>query len=150
MANEAHTHIDDVPDDAMLFSYGYGGGSVNDLRLYAEALDATVVDTRISPRSRNPDWRKSNLEQKLGSRYVHEKSCGNKNYKGGPVRILDSGDCVNSLVDRLDDGPVILLCYCPEPRKCHRSKVARMVREATGDMVYHLPTRDHPDQGVLL
>ena len=48
---------------------------------------------------------------------------GNRNYKGGPVEIVDY-QAGKSLV-AAHPRPVILLCVCRDPATCHRADVAR-------------------------
>ena len=69
---------------------GYTGKIPELLFAAAEQLDATVLDIRLSPRSRNPAWSKSRLQTLLGSRYEHVAAFGNVAYRtGGPTQLAD-------------------------------------------------------------
>lgn len=111
-----------------VFTAGYQGHSVDDLQSIAEFLDATVVDIRFAPYSKNPAWGKDALRQTLGNRYRHVHALGNKNYRnGGDIEILN---LVQGALDINNDrrGTVILLCVCKDYDHCHR----RVVVEALG------------------
>jgi uncharacterized protein (DUF488 family) len=122
-----------------LYTYGYTGGSIEDLRSYT-AAGAVIVDTRYSPNSRAPQWRKEALEAVLGPacyQWVH--SLGNRNYRsGGPISIVDLAHGLRILERLLKDGPVVLLCGCAEADGCHRKVVAEAAEKRLGCRVHHL------------
>jgi uncharacterized protein (DUF488 family) len=106
-----------------VYTAGYSGRSLAALRQLAETLDATIFDVRFSPRSRHPQFSGPRLAEVLGERYVHVPAFGNRNYKGGPVEIVDyeAGRALVAAHPR----PVILLCVCRDPATCHRTVIAR-------------------------
>jgi uncharacterized protein (DUF488 family) len=71
------------------YGIGYSGRMVDELKRIVEELDAYLVDIRFAPYSRNPAFRKAALEAAFGARYVYLRVFGNRNYKGGPVDIVD-------------------------------------------------------------
>lgn len=124
-----------------LHTYGYQGGSVEDLQTYA-AAGALIVDVRLSPRSRVPQWRGPALRAALGRRYVGLPSLGNLNYRsGGPIAIATPEEGLSDLATLAAEYPVVLLCRCPDPETCHRSTVAQMAQDAgiCGEAVHLRP-----------
>lgn len=111
------------------------------LSRFAIATNAIVVDTRLTPYSQLPGWRRSELErqyQKGQYRYLGQW-LGNLNYKnGGPIRIADPERGFVALAELLSQQSVILLCACGNVQTCHRSVIAEMLADATGATVQHL------------
>ena len=108
------------------YGIGYSGRSVEEIYRLALQLDAVVFDVRYSPRSRNWQFSGKNLRETLGDRYRHVKSFGNKNYKGGPVALVDFEDGLDQVL--ASDKPVILMCVCGDPERCHRAEVGRLLQ----------------------
>ncbi len=113
---------------------GYSGRDPHRLRRIAEAMDATVVDIRLQPRSRAPQWQKRSMIGLLGHRYTLCSKLGNVNYNtGGPIMIRDMDFGLVYLLEGLIYCPrLILLCGCREPEGCHRTVVARELTERHG------------------
>lgn len=116
-----------------LYTYGYTGGKIEDLKAYA-AAGALILDIRLSPNSRCPTWRQANLRRELGTGYAHEEALGNVNYKTGePIEIKDMDAGLSRLENLLHLQPVVLLCGCAGPLGCHRSIVGfNLITEAVG------------------
>lgn len=132
---------------ATVLTIGYSGLSAEDLREYAEQKNAIIVDTRLKPLSRIPDWRKSTMIARFYdngfSRYTHIDELGNLNYKGGPIEIKDLEAGLPKVKALLDAGfVVILLCVCRDVERCHRSVVAAALAERYGVSVRHLEAED--------
>ena len=108
-----------------VYGIGYSGKQPQDIHRLALQMDAVVFDVRLSPRSRRPEWNKGRLQTLLGDRYVHVRELGNENYKGGPVKIADF-DAGLEMVKK-SPKPVILMCVCSKPAKCHRRDIGRML-----------------------
>lgn len=73
-----------------LYDLGYNEiRSVDLLAATAEILGAIVLDIRFSPRSRDPNWRMPALMNRLQESYTHVAALGNRNYKSGPIQIVD-------------------------------------------------------------
>jgi PRTRC genetic system protein C len=109
-----------------VYTWGYGGRSVDNLRYHIERTGALVVDIRYNPNSRRPEWRGDALRQALpqGS-YVQVRALGNENYKiGGYAKIHDMEMGVALLKMTLQNRPVLLLCGCADFTTCHRTMVA--------------------------
>lgn len=126
-----------------LYTYGYQGGSQEDLQHYA-AAGALILDTRLVPTSPNPLWRRASLERLLGQRYRWCKALGNVNFRsGGPVQIHDPAAGLELLGTLLWQSPVILLCACRAWQSCHRSVVAELAQAAIPELAaVHLSAGD--------
>ena len=73
----------------MIYTIGYTGIPFAQLQAFLDAHQAFLVDIRYSPRSRNPVYNQKALQAALSGRYVHVGELGNRNYKGGPIAIVD-------------------------------------------------------------
>jgi uncharacterized protein (DUF488 family) len=100
---------------------GYNGRTLDDLRRIVEDLDAYLVDIRFAPYSRNPAFRKAALDKAFGDRYRYLQTFGNRNYKGGPVNLVDytAGRAALEALDK----PALLMCMCKDPASCHRTVI---------------------------
>lgn len=104
-----------------IYGIGYRGRTVDDIKRIVEELDAYLVDIRFVPYSRNPVFRKPALERELGARYRYLQAFGNRNYKGGPVDLVDY-EAGRTVLEALDK-PALLMCMCHDPTTCHRATV---------------------------
>lgn len=134
-----------------IYTLGYSGRSPAEIKQLVDNLDAVLLDIRFSPRSRIPHWAGKNLRALLGeTRYQHLKALGNRNYKGGPIALVDyeAGQAAITQAKR----PVILMCVCHDYHTCHRAVVAERLR-AAGFQVTELgpddPTPQQPNQPSL-
>ena len=109
------------------YGIGYSGRTADDLKRIVEELDGYLVDIRFTPHSRNPSFRKAALEAAFGDRYVYLRAFGNRNYKGGPVEIVDY-EAGKAALEALDK-PALLLCVCRDPKTCHRTTVLQRLAE---------------------
>lgn len=126
-----------------LYTYGYQGGSAQDLQHYA-AAGALILDTRLTPTSPNPLWRRAALEKLLGNRYRWCKALGNVNFRSsGPVELRDPKAGLELLGGWVVQSPVVLLCACRDWRTCHRRVAAELAQERwPGLQVVHLGPGD--------
>lgn len=109
-----------------IYTVGYSGIKVTDLKRAVEELDALIMDIRYSPMSRIPMWRRENLTATFGERYVHVRALGNVNYKGGPISIVDYVAGRRAIEN--SNRTVILMCVCGHYATCHRAVVASLLR----------------------
>ena len=106
-----------------VYTVSYSGWTPEQLRQKAEELDATILDVRVKPSSRMPQWRKQALQTILESRYAHVPALGNLNYRGGPIMLQDFTTGAATLDVALKKGPVMLMCVCRSYDKCHRKTI---------------------------
>lgn len=124
-----------------IYTMGYCGWRVEDVAALLEKLDAVLVDVRMMPRSR---WKRefncSALQKRLGDRYAWIRAWGNRNYKGGPIEIVDFVGGVDEVVAMRGPGrrPVVLLCGCKDVNTCHRKVLAEKLAERWDAEVEHL------------
>lgn len=110
-----------------VYTLGYSGKTVAQLRAIVERLDAVLIDIRFSPASRMPQWSGKQLREQFGSRYLHLRAFGNAAYKTGGIAIADYPGGIAALRD-LDTSAVILMCACGNPVECHRTVVGGLLR----------------------
>lgn len=107
-----------------VYTIGYSGRSLSEIKSIVENLDAIIFDIRFSPRSRNPEFNMRNLERELSDRYLWIKALGNAAYKGTyqetTIVNLDAGIAAIEASTR----SVILMCACKDYRECHRRWIA--------------------------
>ncbi len=112
-----------------VFTCGYSGHTVAQLKQAAEAWNARVLDIRLSPKSMRPEWNEEALKQLLGWRYYHLGALGNDNYKNdGPIKIHNPKLGIDIVEQLLCTKSLILLCGCADYHSCHRAVVSQMLR----------------------
>lgn len=122
-----------------LYTIGYGNlTNPTQLADLCDALGgAVVMDVRMSPVSKNENWRKAHLEWVFSQpfrqgEYVHVPEFGNANYKGqlGRGIILKApGRGVTIAKKLIKDRPVLAMCACDAYSFCHRKEVANLLVE---------------------
>lgn len=128
-----------------LYTLGYTGAKLNDIQAWLESNNAILVDTRYSPLSRVTTWQGDNLKKVIGSRYIHMRSLGNKNYKlqfGEGIMIVDMEKGTSDLLNILKSQPVVLMCACENYHTCHRTTTADEMAKRYGVKVVHLVLSD--------
>ena len=135
-----------------IYTLGYSGWHVDDVVNMLKELDAILIDVRMAPRSRNPAFNGTSLAR-LGDGYAWLREFGNRNYKGGPIEIVDFEAGVTKVVQmtRLRKA-LLLLCGCPDVNTCHRKIVADRLAKLWSANVVHLsppPKQENPKQQLL-
>ena len=128
-----------------IYTLGYSGWKIEQMAAVLERLGAVLVDVRMVPRSRAPQWNGGVLHRRLGERYVWVRELGNRNYRGTfeQIEIADFPAGERRLREIAAAGqPVILLCGCANVNLCHRKLLAEWLAQAWGAEVVHLT---HPD-----
>lgn len=118
-----------------VYTLGYYGRDPEQVLALAERLDATVFDCRFSPRSRDPRWSGKRLSELMQSRYRHVRQFGNRNYKGGPIELVDYPAGIQMI--EAAGNNVILMCVCKDYKKCHRTTIA-VALESDGYETYEI------------
>jgi uncharacterized protein (DUF488 family) len=116
-----------------LYTLGYSGWKLDALTREVEQYDAVLFDIRFSPASWQPQWSRSQLQKAFPGRYVHVTEFGNRNYRGGPMAIVNykAGKELAAYYLR-EVGSVILMCVCEGLAACHRLPVSRRLEEDLG------------------
>ncbi len=129
----------------MIYTIGYAGWAPATLREHVLGLGATLVDVRIAPTSKSPQWRKEALAALMGTVYLYLPALGNRNaFTGGPVALNDPERALTPIAALLERGPVALLCGCADPQRCHRSVAAVFLAERLGAEVAHILAPERP------
>jgi uncharacterized protein (DUF488 family) len=141
-----------------LFTIGYEGLVQNQL---LELLTAngvhTLLDVRAVPLSRKAGFSKTVLGaslEALGIHYVHDRRLGTPKPGRQAARRGQSETMQAIFAEHMTTEPALaglsdaiklsqttsmcLLCFEREPHDCHRSIVASMIREETGQPIRHL------------
>ena len=111
---------------AKIFTTGYTGKTLQSLHQTAEELGAMIVDIRFSPHSRNPSFNLANMRKVLGDAYIHMPELGNADYKSNNIRLVNYPAGREKL--RALQVPAILLCACKDPKTCHRTHIAQLLK----------------------
>jgi hypothetical protein len=137
---------------ATCFTAGYHDLRVIDFVRWVEAWDVLVLDTRIRPWSRNPDWTMAALIRRLRGRYLSmADTFGNRRFREtdpDAIDLVDPERGVALAARLLRSGSICLLCLCPW-ESCHRREVASLIHDATGAPIHHLNAADLAGQGRL-
>lgn len=141
-----------------LLTIGYEGCTIADVVASLNAAGvALLIDVRAVPRSRKPGFSKRQLAAGLdeaGIAYIHLQSLGTPKAGRDAVRaghpermgvIFDEHMTSDHAQAALAQATALaratrtcLLCFERDPACCHRSIVARMVRQKTGQTVINL------------
>lgn len=123
-----------------IYTLGYSGWKFDDVVAVLDRLDAHLVDVRLVPRSRNPDFNGNSLVRHTSGRYVWVRQLGNVNYKlEAPIKLVDFEAGAAAVKAVADSGKaIILLCGCKDVASCHRSHVAQRLAELWNAEVEHL------------
>ncbi len=70
-----------------IYTTGYGGKNIADLKPMLDALDAVLVDIRFVPHSDILHWRKTYLKVLLDWKYLHIPNLGNRTFKEEKITI---------------------------------------------------------------
>jgi uncharacterized protein (DUF488 family) len=130
-----------------VYTLGYAQWPIDEVATKIDALGAALVDVRHSAHTTKPGFAKSDLEARLGDRYVHLPAFGNVNYQDGPIDLADPERGVQTI--RELERPPVLMCGCRHPERCHRSTVAALVADRLGGTVEHLRAPDERTQPGL-
>jgi uncharacterized protein (DUF488 family) len=110
-----------------IYSTGYTGKAIKDLKPMLSALDAVLVDVRFSPNSQVLHWRQIYLKTLLGNKYLHIPNLGNRTFKESKITIQNLQLGVETLL-KLDKNAVIF-CACESVENCHRRLIIEELRK---------------------
>ena len=120
----------------IVYTLGYSGRKMDEIQALVVEREAILFDVRFSPRSRNPVWSGSSFRRVFGKRYRHIRALGNRNYRDGPIEIVDFEAGVEAI--RRSGRPVILMCGCRDYAECHRRRIAERLT-SLGFSVQEIP-----------
>jgi uncharacterized protein (DUF488 family) len=101
-----------------IFTTGYTGKDVNDLKPLLKVLDAMLIDIRFAPYSQVMHWRKVYLKALLGEKYRHMPNLGNRTYKEEKISIQNLNLGIETVINLPFN--LVLMCACENKEKCHR------------------------------
>lgn len=111
----------------MIYTTGYTGKDINDLKPMLEALDAILIDIRFAPYSQILHWRQMYLKVLLGKRYLHIPNLGNRTYKEDKITIQNLKLGVETVLSL--EANVVMMCACEKPENCHRRVIIEEFRK---------------------
>lgn len=132
-----------------IFTTGYTGRDINDLKPMLEALDAMLIDIRFAPFSQVFHWRKVYLKSLLGEKYRHIPNLGNRTYKEDKISIQNLKLGIETILNLPFN--VVLMCACEKTEKCHRRLIVEELanREIKTEEILTWKTRDASTQTKL-
>lgn len=113
-----------------LYTYGYGNTPVGKLQEAVRYARVAIADIRQNPNSSRREWCLASLQSAFKGQYRHFPALGNTNYgTDEPIALAAPEQALLPLCELLLTSPVILLCGCADPSKCHRSMAAQWLTE---------------------
>ncbi|MCE5327874.1 MAG: DUF488 domain-containing protein [Planctomycetaceae bacterium] len=109
-----------------IYTLGYTGWKIEDVQAAVDKVNGLLVDVRMMPRSRNPIWNSTSLAKRLPGQYLWLKQFGNRNYKAGPIEIVNFEAGAATLLREIAGSgkSPVLLCGCSDVNICHRKILA--------------------------
>jgi uncharacterized protein (DUF488 family) len=105
-----------------IYTTGYGGKNIADLKPLLDALDAVLADIRFVPHSEILHWRKTYLKVLLDWKYLHIPNLGNRTFKEEKITIQNLKLGIETVLNL--DKNVVLMCGCEKLENCHRLIIA--------------------------
>ncbi|HRH44574.1 MAG TPA: DUF488 domain-containing protein [Pyrinomonadaceae bacterium] len=102
----------------MIYTTGYTGKDINDLKPMLDALDAVLADVRFTPYSKVLHWQQVYLKILLKRKYLHIPNLGNRTYKEEKITIQNLKLGIETVLSL--DTNMVLMCACEKPENCHR------------------------------
>lgn len=106
-----------------IFTTGYAGKDISDLKPLIERLDAMLFDIRFAPYSEIMHWRKVYLKALLGEKYRHIPNLGNRTFKEDKITIQNLHLGIETLLNL--EMNVVLMCACELAEDCHRRVIVQ-------------------------
>ena len=138
--------------DYILYTIGYEGRGIEDFVGRLKEFGVTrLIDVREIPLSRKKGFSKTALGQRLNEEnieYVHYKALGspseirhklkadwdyNHFFEAFSAYLAGKMDVIEEVYTYLSDGINCLMCFERMPEQCHRSCVARKIKERDGN-----------------
>lgn len=116
-----------MEQEQKIYTTGYTGKDVNDLKPLLETLEAMLIDIRFSPYSRIFHWRKVYLKSLLGDRYRHIPNLGNRTFKENKITIQNLELGIKTILNLPSN--IVLMCACEKTENCHRRVIVEKLNE---------------------
>ncbi len=110
-----------------IFTTGYTGKDINELKPMLSSLEAILVDIRFAPFSQVLHWRQMYLKILLGKKYLHAPNLGNRTYKEDKITIQNLKLGVETVLSL--EVNVVLMCACEKVENCHRRVIIEEFRK---------------------
>jgi hypothetical protein len=126
----------------LIYTCGYSRDGALVHSLMARDSRMFLIDCRMTPHSRLPEWNRAALHTQYGTRYRWAGVfLGNRNYAtGGPITLADPGRGVAGLLQYIQEGhPLILLCGCADFTRCHVQLIVSLLQQARPTVLAVLP-----------
>lgn len=135
--------------DKKIFTTGYTGKAIGDLKPLLETLDAMLIDIRFVPSSRIMHWQKVYLKALLGEKYRHILNLGNRTYKEDKITIQNLNLGIETVLNLPFN--VVLMCACEKIENCHRRLIVEELhkREVAAEEILNWKTYDASTQSEL-
>ncbi len=104
-----------------IYTTGYIGKDIADLKPLLESLDACLIDIRFAPVSKYLEWRKDYLQILLKGQYRHVQNLGNRAYQENKIEIQNLELGIRTILSF--EVNLVLMCGCAELKLCHRLTV---------------------------
>ena len=105
-----------------IYTTGYGGKNIVDLKPMLDALDAVLIDIRFVPHSDILHWRKTYLKVLLDWNYLHIPNLGNRTFKEEKITIQNLKLGIETVLNLNKNA--VLMCGCEKLENCHRLVIA--------------------------
>lgn len=136
-------------NDQKIWTTGYTGKDIIDLKPMLETLNAMLIDIRFAPYSQVMHWRKVYLKTLLGEKYRHIANLGNRTYKEDKITIQNLNLGVETILNLPFN--VVLMCACVKTDNCHRRIIVEELhkREIETEEILSWKTKDSSTQSNL-
>ncbi|MCE5280321.1 MAG: DUF488 domain-containing protein [Planctomycetaceae bacterium] len=123
-----------------IYTLGYTGWKLEAVEAALDKTNGLLVDVRMMPRSRNPIWNSGSLAKRLPGRYQWLRQFGNRNYKAGPIEIVNFESGAAELLREVAGSgrSPVLFCGCADVNICHRKILAEWLGGLWQAEVVHL------------
>ncbi len=132
-----------------IFTTGYTGKDISNLKPLLETLDAMLIDIRFAPFSQVMHWRKVYLKALLGEKYRHIPNLGNRTFGEDKITIQNLNLGIETVLNLPFN--IVLMCACKKIENCHRRIIIEELhkREVETEEIFNWKTTDSSTQTNL-
>ena len=117
----------EMPSEVKIYTTGYTGKDIADLKPLLEELDAFLIDIRFIPVSKQHQWHKNYLQILIKNRYRHVQNLGNRAYKENKIKIQNLELGLRTILSF--EVNLVLMCGCTDLKQCHRFVIMKALSE---------------------